>query len=1188
MLGSLGVAQFRAPEGAHYGGVAVGASAERGMVVENFGFSELGYGGGGGGGGGGGELARAREGFVQGSGGGDPVEVAEEEPDIGLEEFFGVMQEDLGVAQEKLQEVEAPPGMNGEMGFPDTMLGLGPPLSHMEPEIAPNTPAVPEAHYDAIAPPVANEAAQELSWHHDLNGSGEGFESTSEEGLSVDNATQFLSAFEDFPSVDYERPQQKDGSVRASNWTYPETLSPDVSRPSRSNSSSPIAMLDSFNFSRPEHRLGSPFERNSIVQNRNSSIPNGLTIVDLSDDSDGDEEESELREIEMVRGKRKLPSWATGAGGERKRPREGMGHIQPGGHQYSALSNPFAQFAKKPAEMNHFSNRSRSWEHNSMRHPSQLGNLESSVTTATSLRGMPGVEAQRGTSAYRETYATSMMSMAKRTSSGEVSTSYERAALRVLPGTMSAYSGMANGMRLAAAADQRLSVAVDPMKRSEELAHQAVFQAFALGDEQEESTPDEGLLTMTLLKHQRIALSWMVNRESGRSEPCGGILADDQGLGKTISTISLILKNRAPVRKASSSGAELLDVEASTVDLDGDEDDDVPAVFEKKQDAGNWAISTFSPNGSLSQPDDPGAIRLRKGRPAAGTLVVCPTSVLRQWAQEIRDKVTSEADLTVLVYHGSNRIKDPQEIAKYDVVLSTYSIVSMEVPKQALPEEKEEESRRAAFEQHGFIPFQKPKKEKPTKKPKKEKVGVDADGFSLDAGPLARVAWFRVVLDEAQSIKNHRTQVARAAWGLRAKRRWCLSGTPIQNSIDDLFSYFRFLRYCPWDVYKKFQHDIKDPVSRNPNEGYKKLQAILKPIVLRRTKTSFIDGKPIVNLPPRIVKLQQSEFSMDERFFYSNLETESRAQFQEYARAGTVQSNYVNILWMLLRLRQACDHPMLVKKSVKSESFQKTTLEAIRKLPPPQRAELIQCLEGSRTICHICQDAPEEPVVSICAHVFCRQCISEQMANGDDTTCRFPKCKRGLNSSLLFTLAALKNPNVDGGSGSIVNGEPLAEIEPVWNTSSKIDAVINTLQALPKISVLVEDGKIVKGPKAEKLLKMEASQMDGGEAASSIVPVASESAIVPVASESSIVPVASEITGSIVEKVDSTEKAIVFSQWTSMLDLLEQPLKQAGFCYRRLDGTMSVVARDRAVSDFNTLPEVWSFVTPEGFVVSVF
>jgi SNF2 family DNA or RNA helicase len=52
-----------------------------------------------------------------------------------------------------------------------------------------------------------------------------------------------------------------------------------------------------------------------------------------------------------------------------------------------------------------------------------------------------------------------------------------------------------------------------------------------------------------------------------------------------------------------------------------------------------------------------------------------------------------------------------------------------------------------------------------------------------------------VVLDEAQSIKNPRTLVAHAAWGLHADHRWCLSGTPIQNTIDDLYSYFKFLRY---------------------------------------------------------------------------------------------------------------------------------------------------------------------------------------------------------------------------------------------------------------------------------------------------------------------------------------------------------------------------------------------------------
>jgi SNF2 family DNA or RNA helicase len=609
----------------------------------------------------------------------------------------------------------------------------------------------------------------------------------------------------------------------------------------------------------------------------------------------------------------------------------------------------------------------------------------------------------------------------------------------------------------------------------------------------------------------------------------------------------------------------------------------------------NWPTSLPSISGSPQLPEEVKASQASsKGRPAAGTLVVCPTSVLRQWAQEIRDKVTAEAKVSVLVYHGSSRTRDPQELAKYDVVLSTYSIVSMEVPKQPLPEEKDEDKRNP--NDYGFVPFSKPKKEKPekVKKAKGKGRGMAVDGdtsISVDSGPLARVAWFRVVLDEAQSIKNYRTQVARAAWGLRAKRRWCLSGTPIQNSVDDLFSYFRFLRYFPWDTYKKFQYDIKDPVSRNPSEGYRKLQAILKPIVLRRTKTCLIDGKPIVNLPPRIVKLQQAEFSLDERTFYTNLEAESRAQFQEYAAAGTVQSNYVNILWMLLRLRQACDHPMLVKKCSKAAAGQKTSVESARKLPPPQRLELIQCLEGSRTLCNICQDAPEDPVVSICSHVFCRQCISEQMANGDDTTCRYPKCKRALNSTLLYSLAALKDLGLGNGcSATDTDTDPSVAIaakgeEITWRTSSKIDAVINTLQALPMISYLVEDGKVVKGPKAEKFLEAETMRFEQTKIEqikfeqtvfdqNKLETKFEQTSIEQTGAECTALTVTSEAAGSLIEKVESTEKAIVFSQWTSMLDLLETPLKNAGFCYRRLDGTMSVLARDKAVSDFNTRPEV--------------
>lgn len=122
------------------------------------------------------------------------------------------------------------------------------------------------------------------------------------------------------------------------------------------------------------------------------------------------------------------------------------------------------------------------------------------------------------------------------------------------------------------------------------------------------------------------------------------------------------------------------------------------------------------------------------------------------------------------------------------------------------------------------------------------------------ARPLAKVAWFRVVLDEAQSIKNHKTQVARACWGLRAKRRWCLSGTPIQNSIDDLYSY------DPYAVYTSFCLTIKIPISRNPSKGYRKLQTILKTIMLRRTKGPLLDGEPIISLPPKSVELKKVEF----------------------------------------------------------------------------------------------------------------------------------------------------------------------------------------------------------------------------------------------------------------------------------------------------------------------------------------
>ncbi|KAL0310658.1 UNVERIFIED_CONTAM: Helicase-like transcription factor CHR28 [Sesamum angustifolium] len=474
-----------------------------------------------------------------------------------------------------------------------------------------------------------------------------------------------------------------------------------------------------------------------------------------------------------------------------------------------------------------------------------------------------------------------------------------------------------------------------------------------LSQPKSEATPPDGVLSVPLLKHQRIALSWMVNKET-RSACCsGGILADDQGLGKTISTIALILKERSPPSKTPKTNER----QSETETLNLDEDDD-GALETYHQEAEPCQVNGSPTNGGKASPQ-------AKGRPSAGTLIVCPTSVLRQWSEELHNKVTSEADLSVLVYYGSNRTKDPLELAKYDVVVTTYAIVSMEVPKQPVVDENDDQIGSPLKE---FSPCRKRKlletiSDKKSSESKKTRKGINNELLEKLSGPLAKVGWFRVVLDEAQSIKNHRTQVARACWGLRAKRRWCLSGTPIQNAIDDLYSYFRFLRHEPYAVFRTFCEQLKVPIHRSPKNGYKKLQAVLKTIMLRRTKGTLIDGEPIINLPPKTIELKKVDFSKEERDFYCRLEAESRAQFAEYAAAGTVKQNYVNILLMLLRLRQACDHPLLVK-GFSSNSKMTSSIEMAKKLSREKQISLLNCLEASLAICGICSQRKRKMVSS--------------------------------------------------------------------------------------------------------------------------------------------------------------------------------------------------------------------------------
>ncbi|KAJ3698289.1 hypothetical protein LUZ61_001994 [Rhynchospora tenuis] len=679
--------------------------------------------------------------------------------------------------------------------------------------------------------------------------------------------------------------------------------------------------------------------------------------------------------------------------------------------------------------------------------------------------------------------------------------------VRVLPPSMG-FRGIPDGVDLP-------SVSTFDERRGADLDESVIYQEALQNLSQPKLEEDlvEGILSVPLLKHQKIALAWMVQKE--QSTHCaGGILADDQGLGKTVSTIALIEKQMEEQVRYTSSNQKKSEPISEAFNLDEDEFTEPGTKSDN-----NGPVDPLEPDGPPSRQASTSQGGSSNVRPPAGTLVVCPASVLKQWANELTDKVTEAGKLSVLVYHGGTRTRNPEELTRYDVVVTTYTIVTNEVPKQNPKDAtNDEDAEQKNLERHGVSPEfagnSKKRKLPAANKKKKGKKVKDSDLDSLDAGPLARVRWFRVVLDEAQSIKNHRTLVARACSGLRAKRRWCLSGTPIQNSIDDLYSYFRFLKYEPYSNYSKFCSSIKHLISRDSSNGYKKLQAVLKTLLLRRTKDTLINGQPIINLPPKTIGLNKVEFSPEERAFYVRLEERSRQQFKEYAAAGTLKQNYANILLLLLRLRQACDHPLLAQ-GYQSDTAGRDSFDIARQLPWDLIVNLYHRLEGSSAICGICSDPPEDAVVTMCGHVFCYQCVHERISS-DETTCPSTGCRDSLSTNSIFSKSTLKAcvSGKAGPSGSSTSPDPFsdeqqASISNSGYISSKIKAAVDVL-----IQVCGESDNA--GP----------------------------------------------------------FKAIVFSQWTSMLDLLELSLNQYMIQYRRLDGTMTLVARDRAVKDFNTDPEV--------------
>ncbi|XP_020110777.1 putative SWI/SNF-related matrix-associated actin-dependent regulator of chromatin subfamily A member 3-like 2 isoform X4 [Ananas comosus] len=251
-----------------------------------------------------------------------------------------------------------------------------------------------------------------------------------------------------------------------------------------------------------------------------------------------------------------------------------------------------------------------------------------------------------------------------------------------------------------------------------------------------------------------------------------------------------------------------------------------------------------------------------------GNLIVCPMTLLSQWKDEIETHVLP-GSLGIYIHYGQSRPKDAKLLAQSDVVLTTYGVLASEFSAEN----------------------------------------------AADNGGLYSVHWFRVVLDEAHTIKSAKSQISVAAAALSADRRWCLSGTPIQNNLEDIYSLLRFLRIEPWRYWALWHKLILKPFEEGDERGLYLVQSILKPIMLRRTKSSTDkEGRPIITLPPANVEVLYCDLSETEKDFYDALFRRSKVKFDQFVEQGRVLHNYASILELLLRLRQCCDHPFLVMR----------------------------------------------------------------------------------------------------------------------------------------------------------------------------------------------------------------------------------------------------------------------------------
>ncbi|KJZ79916.1 hypothetical protein HIM_00630 [Hirsutella minnesotensis 3608] len=473
---------------------------------------------------------------------------------------------------------------------------------------------------------------------------------------------------------------------------------------------------------------------------------------------------------------------------------------------------------------------------------------------------------------------------------------------------------------------------------------------------------------------------------------------------------------------------------------------------------------------------------------AKSTLIVCPLSTVTNWEEQIKQHIKPGV-LSVHIYHGSNRIKDAKQLAAFDVVITTYGSVSNELSSR--------------------------------------RKGKKGDW------PLEEIGWFRIVLDEAHMIREQSTLQFKAMCRLQAERRWAVTGTPVQNRLDDLAALLSFLRLHPFEDRLKFNRYIVEPFKACDPEIVPKLRVLVDTVTLRRLKDK-------IDLPPREDLVVKLDFTPEERAIYDLFAKNAKDRVKVLAGSNSSQGlggkGYIHILKSILRLRLLCAHGKDLLNDADLDDLRGWSAEMPIDVDDDDDGTVLSHRKAHEMFT-LMQDTNNDACSDCGKKLNTGDVQNIDIENQDEVLGYMTPCYHVVCRSCVKAFEGKIKSNFEPGhsSGPCPFCTSFTSLEFVElrreDTDSEHEGVANTKAKIARKKLDTYDGPHTKTKALiEDLLKSKA------------------------ASEAN--------------PAEPPYKSVVFSGWTSHLDLIELALNAAGISFVRLDGSMTRPARTAAMDSF--------------------